>query len=233
MVINRDIACCKTTRETNTRADTSDYVSEALPENYKLKTVMNLYYLGLKRFNKRTGVVMDPSGSCSTLLARNNGDNSMILETCLLKNKGTEISKITDNANTLMARDYKGFGNQEMNAVISLKRGYEIEVKEEKEDVEGVDILGNYSKSDFGQTNIINKNGVAPTVTENHGQVTAIVDNPFRIRKLTPKECFALMGVKQEDFERCAKNQSDSSLYHLAGDSIVTNVIGAIIKEMV
>ena len=52
------------------------------------------------------------------------------------------------------------------------------------------------------------------------------------IRKLTPKECFRLMGVKDEDFERCAKNQSDSSLYHLAGDSIVVNVLMAIFKEM-
>ena len=41
--------------------------------------------------------------------------------TCLLKNKGSKISKITDEANTLMARDYKGFGNQEMNAVLEIK----------------------------------------------------------------------------------------------------------------
>lgn len=55
----------------------------------------------------------------------------------------------------------------------------------------------------------------------------------FKIRNLTPKECFRLMGVKDEDFEKCAKNQSDSSLYHLAGDSIVVNVLMAIFKEMI
>ena len=54
----------------------------------------------------------------------------------------------------------------------------------------------------------------------------------LRIRKLTPKECFRLMGVKDEDFEKVKKNQSDSSLYHLAGDSIVVNVLMAIFKEM-
>lgn len=58
--------------------------------------------------------------------------------------------------------------------VVDLKRGYSCEVKEEKEDVEGIDIIGNYSKSNFNQTSIVNKNGIAPTVTENHGQVTAI-----------------------------------------------------------
>ena len=58
--------------------------------------------------------------------------------------------------------------------VVDLKRGYSCEIKEEKEDVEGVEIIGNYSKSNFNQTSIVNKNGIAPTVTENHGQVTAI-----------------------------------------------------------
>lgn len=53
-----------------------------------------------------------------------------------------------------------------------------------------------------------------------------------RIRKLIPKECFRLMGVKDEDFEKIAKNQSDSSLYHLAGDSIVTTCLGAIFGSL-
>lgn len=59
-----------------------------------------------------------------------------------------------------------------------------------------------------------------------------IVNSDLIIRKLTPRECFRLMGVKDEDFENCAKNQSDSSLYHLAGDSIVVDVIKYIIKQL-
>lgn len=61
---------------------------------------------------------------------------------------------------------------------------------------------------------------------------TKIATNSLRIRKLIPSECFALMGVKKEDYLKCAKNQSDSSLYHLAGDSIVVNVLMAIFREM-
>lgn len=60
----------------------------------------------------------------------------------------------------------------------------------------------------------------------------AVVNGNLRIRRLTPKECFSLMGVKPKDFEKVAKNQSDSSLYHLAGDSIVVNVLMAIFKEL-
>ena len=41
-----------------------------------------------------------------------------------------------------------------------------------------------------------------------------------------------IQQVKDEDFNKIAKNQSDSSLYHLAGDSIVVNVLMAIFKEL-
>lgn len=62
--------------------------------------------------------------------------------------------------------------------------------------------------------------------------MTAIWNN-LRIRKLTPKECFRLMGVRDEDFEKIAKNQSNASLYHLAGDSIIVDVLMAIFKQII
>lgn len=77
----------------------------------------------------------------------------------------------------------------------------------------------------------VNKDGCSPTITTRpEGLKTAIlpVTSDYRIRKLTERECFRLMGVKGEDFERIAKNQSMSSLYHLAGDSIVTACLMAI-----
>lgn len=64
------------------------------------------------------------------------------------------------------------------------------------------------------------------------GNMTAITQN-LRIRKLTPKECFRLMGIKDTDFEKIAQNQSNSSLYHLAGDSIVVPVLVAIFGQMI
>lgn len=59
-----------------------------------------------------------------------------------------------------------------------------------------------------------------------------LIEPSMKIRKLTEKECWRLMGVKDEDFEKVRKNQSMSSLYHLAGDSIITNCLMAIFKEM-
>ena len=79
---------------------------------------------------------------------------------------------------------------------------------------------------------IVSQDYSAPTVMENHGTITATQITDLRIRKLTPKECFRLMGVNDSDYENVARNQSNSSLYHLAGDSIVVNVLMAIFKEM-
>lgn len=54
----------------------------------------------------------------------------------------------------------------------------------------------------------------------------------FRVRKLTERECFKLMGVKVEDFEKVRQNQSKSSCYHLAGDSIMTPCLMALFGQM-
>lgn len=56
--------------------------------------------------------------------------------------------------------------------------------------------------------------------------------NNYRIRKLTARECFRLQGVKNKDFDNIAENQSNASLYHLAGDSITTSVLMAIFGEL-
>lgn len=80
---------------------------------------------------------------------------------------------------------------------------------------------------------VYDENGSARTLkaSEGSGNIPKVINN-LRIRKLTPKECFRLMGVRDEDFEKCAKNQSNASLYHLAGDSIVVNVLMAIFREL-
>lgn len=53
-----------------------------------------------------------------------------------------------------------------------------------------------------------------------------------RIRKLTPKECWRLMGFTDEDFENAKAVNSDTQLYRQAGNSIVVTVLEAIFKEM-
>ena len=54
----------------------------------------------------------------------------------------------------------------------------------------------------------------------------------LRIRKLTPKECWRLMGFDDEDFEKASKVNSNSQLYKQAGNSIVVNVLEDILKNL-
>lgn len=55
----------------------------------------------------------------------------------------------------------------------------------------------------------------------------------FRIRKLTPRECFRLMGVDDNDIDKIqAAGISDSAQYKLAGNSIVVDVLYHIFRKM-
>lgn len=54
----------------------------------------------------------------------------------------------------------------------------------------------------------------------------------LRIRKLTPKECWLLMGFDSEDFEKASQVNSNAQLYKQAGNSIVVNVLEEIFKQL-
>ena len=60
---------------------------------------------------------------------------------------------------------------------------------------------------------------------------SGVMLNNSAIRKLTPLECWRLMGFDDEDFYRAAKVNSNSQLYKQAGNSIVVNVLVAIFKQ--
>ena len=58
-------------------------------------------------------------------------------------------------------------------------------------------------------------------------------DNSFRIRKLTPRECFRLMGMRDGDIDKIqAAGISNTQQYKMAGNSIVLDVLEAIFKNL-
>ena len=61
----------------------------------------------------------------------------------------------------------------------------------------------------------------------------AVVTSEYRIRKLTPKECWRLMGFKDEQFNKASEVCSNSQLYKQAGNSIVVNVMEEIFKNII
>lgn len=86
---------------------------------------------------------------------------------------------------------------------------------------------------------IWDKEGLSPTLDTMQGgwrqpSITEeLMDHDkVRVRKLTPKECWRLMGITDEDYEKASKVVSNSQLYKQAGNAIVVNVLEGIFKNL-
>ena len=77
----------------------------------------------------------------------------------------------------------------------------------------------------------VNQSGCSNTLTTVQKD-NYVLETTQRIRKLTPLECWRLMGFSDDDFFRAAKVNSNSQLYKQAGNSIVKQVLMAIFKQM-
>lgn len=94
-------------------------------------------------------------------------------------------------------------------------------------DGDGVDLSYPQSKTKRGRVG----HGVSKTLMGADSMGT--VDN-YRIRKLTPKECWRLMGFSDEDFKKAqGAGISNSQLYKQAGNSIVVGVLMAVLNNLI
>lgn len=112
------------------------------------------------------------------------------------------------------------------------------------DDYQAIKLIGNIYPSGGQNGNIYNSNGISPTLlsgttnSKNNGGIGSCnapkikEDSSFRIRKLTPKECYRLMGFDDESFERAAQVNSNTQLYKQAGNSIVVDVLMAIFDNL-
>lgn len=74
--------------------------------------------------------------------------------------------------------------------------------------------------------------GVSPTLTTITKPNIIEDEYDFRVRKLTPKECWRLMGIKDSDFDKAKQVVSNSQLYKQAGNAIVVDVLYYIFKNL-
>ena len=91
-------------------------------------------------------------------------------------------------------------------------------------------------KSEYGwhfEQNVYDSNGLIRSIKAGggSGNVPKVI-NPYRIRKLTPKECWRLMAFTDEDFHKAESVNSNTQLYKQAGNSIVVSVLEAIFRQM-
>jgi DNA (cytosine-5)-methyltransferase 1 len=74
---------------------------------------------------------------------------------------------------------------------------------------------------------------VAPTLTAGSNENIRYVETIYRIRKLTPRECWRLMGYTDADFDKASQVNSNTQLYKQAGNAIVKQVLMAIFAQMI
>ena len=150
--------------------------------------------------------------------------------------KSRGIDRFNKICPTIAARDYKDpknvivenkmSKNKEVEKVRikqATKKGY-IECK-----VGGVADLS-YPKSKLRRGRVQEGGDVSPTLTTEPDGICKI--EKYAIRKLTPRECWRLMGFNDDEFDRAEKVNSNTQLYKQAGNSIVVPVLSAIFKSI-
>ena len=206
---------------------------------------------------RRNTQVFDPNGITETLDTGQGGGRGHY--TIGVKMNRNEVKGEQGIARTLLARDYKGFGNQDMNGVvIGASRGRNPEnpsdrtvdspteqrleinkqgtsntittVQKDNYVVEGVDVHPFSKKMEFRG---YKQKEVSPCLlATDYKAPKTILQSNFRIRKLTPLECWRLMGFKDLHFYKAQEVNSNSQLYKQAGNSIVVPVLEGIFSKM-
>lgn len=165
-------------------------------------------------------------------ISNRRSEGTAVLETpdysyCLDANyfKGTTIEQYVDKHRRQLIINNNG--DESGNKVLinqATKRGY-IECE-----VGGVADLS-YPDSKTRRGRVQDGGSISPTITATETGICRI-ESQIRIRKLTPLECFRLMGFSDEYFYEAEKVVSNSQLYKQAGNSIVVDVLYYILLEL-
>lgn len=171
---------------------------------------------------------------CDTILARDWKDPKCVRIGGLYDTdkKTHQIGSIYDKNHLSPALDTMGGGNRqpliaEEKEVSYIERKYQ----------EFFDKNG-YIPEMFNPYNAAEVKDIAPTQTSNCGGSASSAtvykkNSEFKIRKLTPKECWRLMGFSDQDFNKAkTTGLSNTQLYKQAGNSIVVNVLEKIFRNL-
>ena len=236
--INLDIARPLTPGQ-DKRAGTTNYISEDLPINCNLNEVVRKYGIfDTEKSTHQAGSVYDDDGLCPTLDTMQGGYRQPCIEIKNVTKKGYLEAYEGDGVNISSRMKYQR-GNVQRESIQSLttsggnERG--VVLKSKCKRLESL-----VEKTDFEEGKVLNMDlynqttneNISQCLTEPHHNSQRLFDG-LRIRKLTPKECWRLMGFDDEDYEKAAKANSNTQLYKQAGNSIVVNVLMAIFKQLI
>ena len=146
-----------------------------------------------------------------------------------------QIGMLDIKGNEQIRRVYSEEGiSPTLNTMQGGNRQPKVMYKVRKATKQGYDIAEEGDSINLEQPNSTTRRGrvgnkIANTLTCSCNQA---VVNEYRIRKLTPLECYRLMGFDDEDFYKASALNSNSQLYKQAGNSICVNVLEEIFKNL-
>jgi len=144
----------------------------------------------------------------------------------------SELACCTESgvANTLTTNGIKCFLKEKKKSEIKVEQiGNFTESKRDNPNTKGSDVVSTIRATYYknGERNIrenVETSKGYEGVVEKRGS--------YRIRKLTPKECWRLMGFSDCDFEKAQAVNSNTQLYKQAGNSIVKSCLMAIFRKL-
>ena len=159
------------------------------------------------------------------------GDNFIQEKTCKQVGKlvgdkwknRENISRVYDADSLCPTITAGGGGHHEVKIVVpeATKKGYAIAEKGDSIDISYINQNKRRARVDKERAHTITTSPQIGTLTD-HG-----------VRKLTPRECFRLMGFSDGDFNKAQAVCSDTQLYKQAGNSIVVQVLEGILKNLI
>ena len=189
------------------------------------------------KFTQKQKQIQDKNSICSSLLARDYKDPKCV-QVGELDIKGHDIIKRVYSSDGLCPTiTTMGGGNQEPKVLEENKLKFVGGVDTDKTN-KWIDDNKSLSRNYKEGYRVYDSEGVACCQKSDGGGIggkTGLYrDNSYRIRKLTPKECWWLMGFNDEDIEKCIDvGISNTQLYRQAGNSIVVDVLMGVFYALI
>lgn len=197
----------------------------------------------------QAGSVYDPNGLCATLSTMQGGNQEPIIVASRGRGENNEQQlepNFTGTTNTLTSVQKDNYVAEPRDISKTVRTGgrgsldrHSWDIVTEPIKIKTANIKG-YDEADDGDAIDLQY----PDSTTRRGRVghgvsktlmtsdqMAVVTG-YRIRKLTPKECWRLMGFDDADFNKAAQVNSNTQLYKQAGNSIVVNVLEGILGNL-
>jgi DNA (cytosine-5)-methyltransferase 1 len=138
-----------------------------------------------------------------------------------------------DEKGRINTQDHRAFDTEKTSGTIpAMERGVPkifLPEKTKKGFTEAEEGDGVYFNRPHQKRGVVQKQMVATIKTKNDD--VGVVQN-MRIRKLTPRECWRLMGLDDQHFDKVKDSVSDTQLYKQAGNGIVIDVFAKIIESL-